>query len=83
MKEMDSQIWGEAVNILKKQLWTTDKGWSSNLGVGQGTNNSSLQKTNLLQNVTHWVSDLGRLFGMTNKMENGHEIWNSECQESL
>jgi len=29
------------VNILNKQSQTTDKGWSSSLGVGQGANNSS------------------------------------------
>jgi len=29
-------IWRAAVNILNKQLWTADKGWSSRLGVGRG-----------------------------------------------
>jgi hypothetical protein len=28
-------------NILKKQSWTAEKGWSSSLGVGRGANNSS------------------------------------------
>jgi hypothetical protein len=35
------QFWREAVNILNKQSWTADKGWSSILVVGRGTNNSS------------------------------------------
>jgi hypothetical protein len=35
------QIWRVAVNILNKQSRTADKGWSSNLGVGHGANNSS------------------------------------------
>jgi len=36
------QIWRVGVNILNKQLWTGDKGWSSSTGVGQGVKNSSL-----------------------------------------
>jgi hypothetical protein len=35
------QFWKVAVNILNKQLWTADKGWSSSLGVGHGGSNSS------------------------------------------
>jgi hypothetical protein len=35
------QIWRVAVSILNKHLQTTDKGWSSSLGVGRGANNSS------------------------------------------
>jgi hypothetical protein len=30
------QIWVEAANILNKQLWTADKGWSSAWGWGKG-----------------------------------------------
>jgi hypothetical protein len=37
-------IWWVAANILNKQSRTADKGWSSNLGVGRGANNSSLWK---------------------------------------
>jgi hypothetical protein len=37
----DLQIWRVATNILNKQSRTTDKGWSSSLGVGRGANNSS------------------------------------------
>jgi hypothetical protein len=33
--------WRLAVNILNKQPWTNDKGWSSSLGVGRGANNPS------------------------------------------
>jgi len=34
-------IWRVAVNILNKQSWTVEKGWSSSLGVGRSANNSS------------------------------------------
>jgi len=37
----DLQIWKVAVNILNKQLWTADSGWSSSLGVGPWANNST------------------------------------------
>jgi hypothetical protein len=30
----DLQIWRVTANILNKQLWTTDKEWSSSLEVG-------------------------------------------------
>jgi len=30
-----------AANILDKQSWTADNGWSSTLGVGRGANNPS------------------------------------------
>jgi hypothetical protein len=36
------------VNILNKQSWTADKGWSSSLGVGRWANNSSLQRNKLV-----------------------------------
>jgi hypothetical protein len=36
------QIWKVAANILNKQLWRAEKGWSSSLGVGRGANNPSL-----------------------------------------
>jgi hypothetical protein len=35
------QFWRAAANILNKQSWTAEKGWSSSLGVGRGANNSS------------------------------------------
>jgi hypothetical protein len=35
------QIWRVAANIRNKQSRTADKGWSSSLEVGRGTNNSS------------------------------------------
>jgi hypothetical protein len=46
----DIQIWKVTANILNKSSRTADKGWSSGLGVGRGTNNSP--KTILLRNVT-------------------------------
>jgi hypothetical protein len=35
------QIWRVDANMLNKQSWTADKGWSSSLGAGRGANNSS------------------------------------------
>jgi hypothetical protein len=35
------QLWRVAVNLLCKQPWTNDKGWSSRLGVGRGAKNPS------------------------------------------
>jgi hypothetical protein len=35
------QIWRVVANISNKQSWTADKGWSSSMGVGRGTDNSS------------------------------------------
>jgi hypothetical protein len=35
-----TKFWRVAANILNKQSWTSDKGWSYNLGVGRGANNS-------------------------------------------
>jgi len=43
-------MWRVAANILNKQSRTTDKGWSSSLGVRRGANNSSPQKRIMLQN---------------------------------
>jgi hypothetical protein len=34
-------VWSVAANILNKQSRTTNKRWSSRLGVGRGANNSS------------------------------------------
>jgi len=53
---------GVAANILNKQSWTADKGWSSSFWVGQGANNPSSWKTSLLWNVTHglWIGRLLR-----------------------
>jgi len=38
----DLQIWRVTANILNKQLWTTDKEWSSSLEVGWEANTSPL-----------------------------------------
>jgi hypothetical protein len=40
-----------AANIANKHSRTTDKGWSSSLGVGRDANNSSLLKRILLRNI--------------------------------
>jgi hypothetical protein len=60
------QIWRVAANILNKQSRTANRGWSSGLGVGRGTNNSLPYKISLLPNVTKglgsgrilWIKDL-------------------------
>jgi len=44
-------MWWVAANILNKQSGTADTGWSSILGVGRGTNNSSRQESIMLRNV--------------------------------
>jgi len=44
-------IWRVALNVLNKQSWSADKGWSSSLGVGRGADNSSAYKSILLQNI--------------------------------
>jgi hypothetical protein len=46
------QMWRVAANILNKQCWTADRGWSSSLEVGHGVNSSLLSKISLLRNVT-------------------------------
>jgi hypothetical protein len=38
------QIWRVAANILNKQSRTTDKKWSSSLGVGRGATNPHRKK---------------------------------------
>jgi hypothetical protein len=42
------QIWIMAANTLNKQLQMANKGWFSRLGVGQGANNSSPLKNQLV-----------------------------------
>ena len=44
------QIGRVTANVLNKQMRTTDKGFSSSLGVGRGAKNSSSQKMALLRN---------------------------------
>ena len=39
--EIRPPIWRVGVNRFNKQPRTADKGWSSNLGVGRGVDNSS------------------------------------------
>jgi hypothetical protein len=44
------QTWRIAANILNKQSWAADEGWSC-LEVGQGANNPHCKTSDLLQNV--------------------------------
>jgi len=45
-----------AANILNKQLRTADFRWSSRLGVGRGSNNSSPQKFTMLRNISEGLN---------------------------
>jgi len=48
------QAWRVDANVMNKQSRKTDKGWSSNFGVGRGVNNTSP-----LLNVTQglWIGE--------------------------
>jgi len=71
-----------AANLLNKQSQTTNKGWSTRLGVGQGSNNSSLYNLSLLLNGYMCLGS-GLIFGTTKTMEKGHEIWYMEFKVSV
>jgi hypothetical protein len=75
------QIWIVAVSTMNKLSWTDDTVWPSSLVAGQRGNNYSPQNVACYV-ILHRASDLDRFFG-TMAMENRHEIWNMECQESL
>jgi hypothetical protein len=78
------QLWKLAANILNKQPWINDKGWSSSLGVWRGANNPSTphRKKQIPYEKLHKASDLDGFFGRTTQVkEYGHEIWNMECKE--
>jgi len=51
----DSLQMSVAMNILRKQIQTANNRWPPSLGIGQGANNSSQQKTTLFQNVTQGI----------------------------
>jgi hypothetical protein len=55
------QIWRVAANILNKQSRTGDKGWSSSMRLGRGTNKSSPEKISLLRNVTRGINHIYRI----------------------
>jgi hypothetical protein len=46
------RIWRVAANM---QSRTADKGWSSSLGVGRGSNNSSHYKITMLRNISQTI----------------------------
>jgi hypothetical protein len=64
------QHWKLAGNIMNKQQQTADKGWSSCLVIGCGSDIYSTLK-NLLK-MLHRPLDFDRFFGMTEAKENGH-----------
>jgi retron-type reverse transcriptase len=55
--------------ILNKQLRTNDKGWSSILGVGHGTNNPSQKKKACYETINR-ASDLDRFLDKSPKQRN-------------
>jgi hypothetical protein len=42
------QMWRVAADVLNRQLWPADKGYSSSLGVGRGAINFSTIKSHLI-----------------------------------
>jgi hypothetical protein len=71
------QMWRVATNIMNKQSWTTNKGWSSSLGAWCGTDDSSPpQKNYFLRNVTQ---GLGRSKWEDNIKMDLREIGWGEC----
>ena len=65
-------IWRVAANILNRQSRTADKGWSSNLGVGRGANNSSPYKRILLRNIHNLSFGPGLIFWLKIGTGGGH-----------
>jgi hypothetical protein len=54
------------------------------VGVGHRANKFSLSKYNVLQNVTHGLElEPEQILEITYATENGYEIWNMECLESV
>jgi hypothetical protein len=51
-------LWMVTPNILNKQPRTSDKGWSSSLGVGHGANNPSPLKNKFVMTIFYRASDL-------------------------
>jgi hypothetical protein len=58
------QIWRVAVNILNKQLQTSDKGWSSSFGVRRGANNAPLKEPACYEMLHRASDDFDGFFGM-------------------
>ena len=71
-------VWKVAANILNKQLRTTEKGWSSRLGIGRGAYNSSPNITGFVTKRIHvpraWADPLVRLKQWKRNMRFG--TWN-------
>jgi hypothetical protein len=53
------QFWRAAANILNKQSWTADKGWSSSLRVGLTTHRKNKLVTNIQKRQT-WMDSLDK-----------------------
>ena len=64
-------IWRVAANKLNRQSRTADRGWSSSLGVGRGSNNSSPSKTKCYEIFIGEMLPLGQLAGAC---EYGNEL---------
>jgi hypothetical protein len=75
-EETAPPLWMVDANLLNKVSGTVDKGWSSGLSVGQGTNNSSLLRRGMLRNI---AQDLALILWydapMVKGRENHTEFW--------
>jgi hypothetical protein len=76
------QMWRVVANILNEQPQTADKGWSSCLVLGEGLTTPHRKEPTYYE-MLHGVSNLDGFFATTLAMENGYEVWNMECYESL
>jgi len=65
---------------MNKQTQVADKGWSSSWGWSGELTTSHRKKS---YKILHTPFELDGFFGTTYTTENGYDIWNMECQESL
>jgi hypothetical protein len=76
MEERPS-VWRVAANVLNKQFWAADKGWSSSLGVGRGAYNSSPKKLTLIRNgYASLGPGLILRYDLSNGKETSFGTWN-------
>jgi len=83
MEERPS-VWRVAANVLNKQFWAADKGWSSSLGVGRGAYNSSPKKLTLIRNgYASLGPGLILRYDLSNGKETSFGTWNVGSLYSL
>jgi hypothetical protein len=71
------QICRVAANILNKQSWTANMGWSSRSGIGRGANNPHRKKSASYKMVNR-ASDLDGFFGTTYSVGSEEEKANTD-----